>query len=113
DHADRQAMPERDAINLVLDRAGVGVDIDAGGGVQVRHMRWIRAGLYVRAWYSIGFKNARKTRAGNTLATAHSSRTIWPRNDNKIRGNRANDQPARNLPRPGLQHVKSVRKQDP
>ena len=34
DHADRQAVPDRDAINLVLHRAGVGVDIDAGG-VQV------------------------------------------------------------------------------
>ena len=38
DHADRQAVPDRDAIDLVLHRAGVGIDIDAGG-VQFRHFR--------------------------------------------------------------------------
>ena len=31
DHADGHAMAEGDAVDLVLDRAGVGVDIDAGG----------------------------------------------------------------------------------
>ena len=33
-HADRQAMPGGNAVDFVFDRTGVGVDIDAGGGVQ-------------------------------------------------------------------------------
>jgi hypothetical protein len=31
-------VPERDAIDLVLHRAGIGIDIDAGG-VQIGHFR--------------------------------------------------------------------------
>src|SRR5258708_37533103 len=62
--ADRQAMPERDAIDLVLDRAGVGVDIDAGG-VQcaVFGLGFSGICLSFRGWYSIAAKIASKTRA--------------------------------------------------
>jgi len=37
DHADGQAMAGRDTVDLVFDRAGVGVDIDAGGVQSGRH----------------------------------------------------------------------------
>jgi hypothetical protein len=37
DHADRQAMPAGNAVDLVFDRAGIGVDIDAGGVQDGRH----------------------------------------------------------------------------
>jgi hypothetical protein len=36
-HADGEAMAGGDAIDLVLDRAGIGVDIDAGGVQRRRH----------------------------------------------------------------------------
>src|SRR2546423_605350 len=44
-HAHGQAMPGRDAINLVLHRAGVGIDIDAGGGLAWRHRSGLICGL--------------------------------------------------------------------
>ena len=89
DHADRQAMAGGDAVDLVLDRAGVGVDIDAGG------VQWVSSvgdWLGRASWRS---QDARRTPSDgelrakhgrNTLATAFSSRTIIERKDDKNQG---------------------------
>ena len=61
DHADRQAMPDRDAIDLVLHRAGVGIDIDAGG-VQIRHFRSVD-----RIGFGQVFSSARGTPPGGKM----------------------------------------------
>ena len=65
DHADRQAVAGGDAVDFVFDRAGVGVDIDAGGVQDWRHRLGIWPGSADRAsrcaWYSIGRRIARKT----------------------------------------------------
>ena len=84
------AMPGRDAVNLVLDRAGIGVDIDAGACSNRRHrlrMRWgARQARSRCAWYPIGRGIASKTGCGNTLATAFSSRTISSAKQDKNQG---------------------------
>ena len=61
DHADRQAMPVRDAIDLVLHRAGVGIDIDAGW-VQFRHF-----GSVNRIGFGQVFSSARGTLPGGKM----------------------------------------------
>ena len=61
DHADRQAVPDRDAIDLVLHRAGVGIDIDAGG-VQFRHFRSVS-----RIGFGQVFSSARGTPSGGKM----------------------------------------------
>ena len=72
DHADGQAVPGGDAIDLVLHRAGVGVDIDAGGGFksgtsgQAIGLDPVRSSRSARGTPSAR-KNARKTAAGTRL----------------------------------------------
>ena len=66
DHADRQPMAGSDAVDLVLDRAGVGVDIDAGG-VQLGVIGW-GSGHRTRTGRS---QDARRTPLGGKLRAKH------------------------------------------
>ena len=70
----RQAMAGGDAVDLVFDRAGVGVDIDAGGGFKNDvigwDLSWERGGCFrLHAWYPIGSRIASETADRNALAT--------------------------------------------
>src|SRR5438270_731366 len=64
DDADRQPMAGRDAVDFVLHRAGVGIDIDAGMGLGHCWRRGTPSRLQLRA----------KPHAWNALAPRDSSR---------------------------------------
>src|SRR5262249_55440818 len=77
-HADGYAKPERDAINLVLYRAGIGVDIDAGGrgachaGRVVAHSRTeCEAGDGACQRSSLAYHRVRET-------TKNQGKRAWP-----------------------------------
>ena len=80
DHADRQPMPGGDAVDLVLDRAGIGVDIDAGGVQIGRHRlgigRRTQAGALKIRVVPHRAGNCEENTGRNALATAFCSRTI-------------------------------------
>ena len=65
DHADRQAVPGGDAVDFVLDRAGIGVDIDAGGAQNGRH----RLGIF--GWGSWGSSAGGAYPIGRKIASKH------------------------------------------
>ena len=91
DHADRQAMAGGDAVDLVLDRAGVGVDIDAGG-VQIRRHRLRIVGRRLSRSSARGTPSRAELRGKqrrNTLATAVSWRTIIGAKEAKNQGKQA------------------------
>src|SRR4051794_19262099 len=104
-------MARRDAVDLVFNRAGVGVDIDACGVQDWRHWlgfvgerkRCVRSRVVAHRR-----RNCEENTKRNMLATAYSSRTIVEaKHDKKPSEETPHDYPARNLPRPGLQHRKA------
>src|SRR6185437_7448652 len=47
DDADGQAVPDRDAVDFILDRTGVGIDVDAGE-FRIRRHQWFLSGGWDR-----------------------------------------------------------------
>src|ERR1700733_7480956 len=85
------------------------------GGGKSGGFGWACGAVGARAgWYSIACKNARETPGQTALPRHFVGVGLCPEKQPKS-GNRqetGNDRSARNLPRVGLQHLKTVGKQD-